>query len=222
MIAPGRRTLLDAALQACGASGSPTRYRLVMTDPTSLGLLGPTGVVHGAACLDDRRTASPSEPLGRLHIFVVAEVASDGVVQARWIVDGWRLLRADGVDVDLRGVNLRGADLRGARLMGCDLSEADLTGADLEKADLTAARLVGANLSGSVLFSASLRRADLTEAELCRADMRHADLREATCVRTALRGADLWGAYTWEVDFSTAFTQGAQLDRADHLNTKVS
>lgn len=221
-MAQGRRALLDAALQACGSSEPPGRYRLVMTDAASLGLLGPAGVVQGASFVGDHRTDSPSDGGSRLHTFVLAEIGSDGAMWARWIVDGWRLLRADGAGVDLRGVNLRGADLRGARLVGCDLSEADLTGADLEKADLTDARLVGAKLSGSVLFSASLRRADLTEAELCRADMRHADLREATCVRTAFRGADLWGAYTWEVDFSTAFTQGAELDRADHLNAKVS
>ena len=77
------------------------------------------------------------------------------------------------------------------------------------------------DLAGSNLYSASLKSADLTETSLCRADLRNADLRDACCVRTAFRGADLWMAYMWGVDTSQAFTDGADLGRADHLDQKA-
>ena len=90
-----------------------------------------------------------------------------------------------------------------------------------DAAEKSGADLSGADLAGSNLYSASLKSADLTETSLCRADLRNADLRDACCVRTAFRGADLWMAYMWGVDTSQAFTDGADLGRADHLDQKA-
>ena len=218
-----RRTLLDITLLACGEIDAG-RHALVAADPVDLGVRPIAGIVQEAqASSGMHRTSLELAGAGHeLRTLILVRLADDGHAEPAWMVNGWNTIRAYGTGADLRGAALRGASLGGASLIGADLTEADLRGADLTKADLSGAVLHGADLSGSVLFSATLRGADLTESDLCRVDMRHVDLRGAELVRTALRGADLWGAYTWDVDFGRAFTDGAQLDRADALNAKVS
>ncbi|WP_410676926.1 pentapeptide repeat-containing protein [Amycolatopsis sp. cmx-4-68] len=218
-----RRTLLDIVLLACGEADAD-RHALAAADPVALGLRNATEITREAQASGAlHRTSLELASAGSdLRTFVLVRLTDDGRAEPTWMVNGWSTIRAHGARADLRGAVLRGADLSGARLVGADLTDADLRRADLTKADLSGAVLRGADLSGSVLFSATLRGADLTESDLCRADMRHVDLRGAELMRTALRGADMWGAYTWDVDFGRAFTDGAQLDRADTLNAKVS
>ncbi|MFK0017397.1 pentapeptide repeat-containing protein [Streptomyces sp. NPDC091027] len=218
-----RRTLLDIALLACGETDSGP-YALVATDAIALGLHGTVEIARKAQATGalHRTSLEVAGAQGDLRTFLLVRLSGHGPAEPAWMVNGWSTVRAYGAGSDLRGADLRGADLSGARLVGADLTDADLRGADLTKADLGGALLNGADLSGSVLFSATLRGADLTESNLCRADMRHVDLRHATLVRTAMRGADLWGAYTWNVDFGSAFLDGVQVDRADALHAKVS
>lgn len=219
----GTRTLLDIAMLACGETVIDG-HALVAADPIALGLTDALQVARQAQSAGQlhRTSRELAQAAQDLRTLLLVQLADDGLVEPTWVIDGWSTIRTHGAGADLRGAVLAGADLSGARLAGADLSEADLRGANLTKADLGGAVLHGADLSGSMLFSASLRGADLTESDLCRADLRHADLRGAILLRTAMRGADLWSAYTWDVDFDRAFTEGVQLDRADALNGKVS
>lgn len=220
LVVPGTRRLVDLAVAACAPDADAEDFRLVAVDPVALAVRGAPAVVRAA--IDEGRTARTAAEVaaaaGTLQALVLVSRPDTGRL---WVLDGWRLLRADAAGADLRGAPLRGAQLQAARFTTVDLSEADLTGADLEKADLSGANLTGADLTAASLFSASLQKADLTESSLCRADLRHADMRESVCVRTALRGADLWGAYLWNVDVSQAFTEGLDVERADFLNSKV-
>jgi uncharacterized protein YjbI with pentapeptide repeats len=218
-----RHTLLDITLLACGETDSD-RHALAAADPVALGLRDPMESAQEARTSGALyRTALEVADAGcDLRTLVLVRLTDNGRALPTWVVNGWSTIRAHGAGADLRGAPLRGAELSGARLAGADLTDADLRGADLTKADLSGAVLHGADLSGSVLFSATLHSADLSECDLSRTDMRHVDLRGAELVRTALRGADLWGSYTWDVDFGRAFTDGAQLDRADALKAKVS
>lgn len=221
--APSRQ-LIDLAVRACAPGAEAADFFLVPADPVALAVRGAAQVVREA--LDSGRTARTAADVARVKgtlqtLVLVKRSESDPEPHARWIIDGWRLLRAGATGADLRGAPLRGARLQAARLGSADLAEADLAGADLEKADLSQANLTGADLTAACLFSASLKKADLTEASLCRADLRHVDMRDSVCVRTAMRGADLWGAYLWNVDVSMAFTEGLDVDRADFLNAKV-
>ncbi|MEV4975015.1 pentapeptide repeat-containing protein [Streptomyces scopuliridis] len=219
--APARQ-LLDLAVQACAPGAGTQDFFLVPAHPVALAVHGAPRVIREA--LDSGRTARTAADVARIEgtlQTLVLVKQSDTEPHTRWIIDGWRLLRAGAAGADLRGAPLRGASLKAARLGSADLSEADLAGADLEKADLSHTNLTGADLSAASLFSASLKEADLTESSLCRADLRHADMRGSLCVRTAMRGADLWGAYLWNVDVSKAFTQGLDVERADFLNAKV-
>jgi hypothetical protein len=68
--------------------------------------------------------------------------------------DGWKEMKADLSDADLRYADLSGADLRGADLSDADLRYADLSGADLRYADLSYANLRYADLSGADLRGA--------------------------------------------------------------------
>lgn len=212
-------------MAACTAPGTVTDgYRLVSTDGPALATVGAARVVEVA--LASGRAFTTADELASagagLQTLVLARLTDDEARRAPlWVVDGWALLRGSGAGVDLRGADLRGARLRGARMSGANLEDADLRCADLERAELAGANLTGAALDGSLLFSATLHKADLTEASMCRADLRYADLRESVCVRTAFRGADLWGAYMWDVDVSQAFTEGTDFERSDHLNEKV-
>lgn len=132
------------------------------------------------------------------------------------VVDGWRALARHGSYADLRGADLRGAELEGAVLDWADLEGADLSRANLDSASLKGARLCGAVACGAVLHRANIHGSDLTGADLRRSDLRQSDLRDAALDRCALRGADLFAAYVWGVDFSEAFTGGVDLQRADH------
>lgn len=158
--------------------------------------------------------------LGLRTVVLVREAPgrSDGRLppQPVAIVDGWRAIARHGARTDLRGADLRGADLKGAVLDGADLEDADLSRVNLESASLKGARLTGARLCGATLQRANLQGSDLTGADLRRADLRHSDLRKTALARCAMRGADLFAAYVWDVDFSEAFTSGVDLDRADH------
>ncbi len=220
----GKRALIDAAVTVCAKSDSSEGFNLIATDGPTLGSAGVKEIVRIAVA--SGRLYHTAQELAAdgagMQVLVLVNLINEESLRNAWILDGWNLIRAYGERIDLSGANLRGAQLRGARLKGADLRDADLCGTDLEKADLSYANLTGANLAGSILFSASLQGADLTEAELCRADLRHAVLRESICVRTAFRGADLWGTYTRNVDISQAFTEGADFARSGYLlNEKV-
>lgn len=218
------RPLIDVAVEV--VTGGPATDRHVLV-PLSAAAACATGVHEAvAASLATGRRHRTARDLADanagLDLFALVALAPDVVeVLDVWVIEGWRLLRAHGAGVDLRGARLRGAALRGARLWGAHLGETDLRGADLVKAELAYADLTGADLAGSDLYSASLKGANLTEASLCRTDLRNADLRDARCIRTAFRGADFWMAYLWKVDMSQAFTDGADLERADHLDQKA-
>lgn len=222
--AAGTRTSpVELVAQACGE----TTLRDCKVAPISIALAA-AGSVEAALMTAIQR---------RLGFESISEVSYLSADELRWwclyrdegtdggtllgVVDSWRLIRSVGKGANLSAARLRGADLTGARLQGADLTGADLRGADLTKADLTGACLVGADLTGAVLYSATLLNADLTEASLCRSDLRHADLRGSVCYRASFRGADFWNAYMWDVDVDRAFTDGADLSRADFLNEKV-
>ena len=98
--------------------------------------------------------------------------------------NGWKNMRADLRNTDLRGADLYDADLRGADLRGAHLCGANLLGADLYNADLRCASLYGANLRNIDLYDADLRSADLRNVDLLGADLRGANLRNVD-----LRGA---------------------------------
>lgn len=224
MINTGKRALIDVAVTACTGLEASEGFCLIATNGPFLGAVGVKEVVRGA--VDSGKLYRTSQELATdgagVQVLVLVNLINQELSRNAWILDGWSLIARYGEGIDLRGAYLRGAQLRGARLKSADLRDADLCGANLEKADLSYADLTGANLAGSNLFSASLQGADLTEAELCRADLRHAVLREAICVRTAFRGADLWGTYTRNVDISHAFTAGADFTRSGYLlNEKV-
>ena len=73
-------------------------------------------------------------------------------------------MRANLVDADLNGADLRRAYLRGANLVGANLSDANLFGAELSDA----------NLFGAYLSDAYLNRADLRGANLVGANLDYA------------------------------------------------
>jgi hypothetical protein len=110
-----------------------------------------------------------------------------------------RLIRKEGLIIDLRGASLRGtsiryANLRDAYLRNVDLSGASLRNANLEGADLQSTSLINANLSGAVLFESNLTDADLVGANLHAAFLYGADLRRAGLGLGNLRNADLRNA----------------------------
>jgi len=98
-------------------------------------------------------------------------------------------MRANLVDADLNGADLRRAYLRGANLVGANLSDANLFGAELSDANL-----FGAYLSDAYLNRADLRGANLNRADLRGANLVGANLSEANLNRADLRGANLVGA----------------------------
>ena len=116
--------------------------------------------------------------------------------------EGWKNMRANLKDIDLRGLDLSCADLRSV-----DLSNTDLTYAILGCADLRLADLRGADLSNTDLSYTDLRGADLRLADLTYADLRKADLRCANLSCVNLSYADLRGANLSEVNYNhlTAF-----------------
>lgn len=215
------RTLLECAVQATRVQPRPTqRFALIGVEAAALGATGAHRFVRAAIAAGHTYTSAKelADTSPSLQTLALAALAGVQQLDTLWLIDGWRLLRLHGADVDLQGAHLRGAQLQGANLSGADLREADLVGADLEKADLSGANLSGANLAGSVLARANLRGSDLTEAELCRADLRHSDLRESRCIRTAFRGADLWEAVTLGLDLSQAFVQSVELERVGRFS----
>ena len=122
-----------------------------------------------------------------------AWLAGEKGIEARAVLTGAVLTRANLTDADLRGAVLTravltGADLRGAVLTRANLTDADLRGAVLTRAVLTGADLRGADLRGAVLTGANLTDADLRGAVLTRADL----------TRAVLTGADLPAGYRWE------------------------
>ncbi|MFN6566432.1 pentapeptide repeat-containing protein [Dendronalium sp. ChiSLP03b] len=82
--------------------------------------------------------------------------------------------RANLVDADLRGLDLKGSDFSYADLSEANLSGANLRGCDLSFANLSQANLQDADLRGTLLFSA----------DLCQADLKGAKLEKADCDRT--------------------------------------
>lgn len=122
--------------------------------------------------------------------------------------------------------NLINADLSGVNLRGVNLSEADLRGVNLIKANLRGTDLTGANLTGANLTGANLIRADLRGVDLIRADLRRADLRDASlkyanlrCIN--LRYADLRGANLSDTNLMDADLGNADLRRVDLRDTDL-
>ena len=130
------------------------------------------------------------------------------------------LINADLSGVNLRGVNLSEADLRGVNLIKANLRGTDLTGANLTGANLTGANLIRADLRGVDLIRADLRRADLRDASLKYANLRcinlrYADLRGANLSDTNLMDADLGNADLRRVDLRDTDLRCADLRNAD-------
>lgn len=208
---------------AFGFGDDSSVYGLIPFDSKAIAEVGAARIVEGAVQAGAlfRTVAELGNQGHRLENLILVELGPDSAALNHWIIDGWGFLRDHGMGLDLCGAKLRGALLEGAKLEHCDLSDADLSGADLSRSSLHGARLTGSMMAGACLFSASLFGADLTEADLSRADLRHADLRNSTCARATFRGADLWNAYTWHLDFSEAFTAGVDLQRSDALTSNV-
>lgn len=102
------------------------------------------------------------------------------------VLDVIREAREQGVQPDLRGLDLSDADLSGVDLSHARLACADLRWADLSDADLRWADLSGARMRYAMLNGANLSHADLTGADLTGADMSGADMYGAN-----LHGANL-------------------------------
>ena len=122
--------------------------------------------------------------------------------------------------------NLINADLSGVNLRGVNLSEADLRGVNLIKANLRDTNLRGANLRCAYLTGANLIRADLRGVDLIRADLRDTDLRDASlkyanlrCIN--LRYADLRGANLSDTNLMDADLGNADLRRVDLRDTDL-
>ena len=128
-------------------------------------------------------------------------------------VDEWneRREKIQGVEVNLRRVNLNRAHLIGANLAGANLIGANLSGASLSRAYLAGANLTGTYLNFANLVDAHLEKTNLAEADLYRAHLMGADLTGAN-----LSNANLRGAYLSHTDISHA-----QLSRATFANTKL-
>jgi hypothetical protein len=123
---------------------------------------------------------------------------SDGVRKASVVR---LLIEADiilGLEVSLKGANLRSAFLGNAYLAGAilksaDLRGANLMGANLEGANLEGAHLEGANLSNATLRGATLRGATLRHTILSVANLTNADLSYANLTDTDLSYTNLYG-----------------------------
>jgi uncharacterized protein YjbI with pentapeptide repeats len=216
-----RSLLAGVATSILGDSSTDRLMGLTTFDPGDLLGGGIPQMMDTAAerCSDTAASVS-SEGRGLRNLLLV-EFSPDGPTKEVWVIDGWSFLRRHGSGLDLRYADLRGAFLSGAPLRTSDLKDAKLTGANLTRADLSCCDMSRADFSAVDFYSASLNGCNLTETDLSRANLRHADLRDTTCVRTAFRGADFWMSYLWDVDLSRAFTIGADVTRADYLNTKV-
>ena len=116
--------------------------------------------------------------------------------------EGWKNMRGNLKDIDLRGLDLSCADLRSVDLSNTDLTYAILSNTDLRLADLRGADLTYADLSYTDLRGANLRCADLSYT-----DLRGANLRCANLSYVNLRGANLRCANLSEVNYNhlTAF-----------------
>jgi hypothetical protein len=114
-----------------------------------------------------------------------------------------------GIELDLRGTDLRNADLKEAKFKDVRLYGANLQGARLRGADLQDARLDRANLQDAQLQGARLDRANLQGARLDRANLQGARLDDAKLQGARLHHADLRGAQLNGANF-----QGAQVDTA--------
>ena len=117
--------------------------------------------------------------------------------------------------------NLINADLSGVNLRGVNLSEADLRGVNLIKANLRGTDLTGANLTGANLIRADLRGVDLIRADLRRADLRDASLKYANLRCINLRYADLRGANLSDTNLMDADLGNADLRRVDLRDTDL-
>lgn len=101
------------------------------------------------------------------------------------------LMKADLRQADLRYSNLSGAQLGGALLASADLSKASLQGASLDGAHCGTATFIGANLSGAFLRATNLRNSILVRANLSKANCRSATLMSCDLGQANLRGIDL-------------------------------
>ena len=116
--------------------------------------------------------------------------------------EGWKNMRGNLKDIDLRGLDLSCADLRSVDLSNTDLTYAILSNTDLRLADLRGADLIYADLSYTDLRGANLRCANLS----C-VNLRGANLREVNLSYANLSYADLRGTNLSEVNYNhlTAF-----------------
>ena len=126
--------------------------------------------------------------------------------------EGWKNMRGNLKDIDLRGLDLSCADLRSVDLSNTDLtyailSNTDLRSVDLSNTDLTYADLSYTDLRGANLIDANLSYTDLKGADLRDVNLRGANLSYADLSYADLKGADLRGANLSEVNYNhlTAF-----------------
>lgn len=114
-----------------------------------------------------------------------------------------------GMELDLRGADLRYLDLRGAWLMrarldGVDLShsllddavfnEASVRGARFDRADLVGATMNSVEAAGAGFHGAEMAGVEAVHGNLRSTDMRGAHLRGAQFIRCDLTAADLGGS----------------------------
>lgn len=128
-------------------------------------------------------------------------------------------LKPDLRKADLSGVNLSAANLAEAILDQANLSRANLSDACLVKAHLCDANFAGANLAKAKLTSAMLDQANLSGANLTETILLDTSLLRARLIKANLNRALLFGAILTETDFSGADLTGADLRRAQLIET---
>lgn len=131
------------------------------------------------------------------------------------VIDINKYLREFSYGLDLNGINLKGINLKGANFTDCNLKGANFKGADLEGAIFKNSNLEESNFEGANLSRTNFYGSNLKNADLRRTNLRHSELRNTIWEGVALRGAELYSANIWNVNFKGAFTDGVDLSRAD-------
>ena len=119
----------------------------------------------------------------------------------------------------LTNANFEGATMKGVFLVGANLTNANFEGADLEGAFLSGAVLSGTNFRGTNLRKATIGAPDwvVSDAFGSLTSFENANLEDATFGETVMKGvilfgANLKGAYLYEVDLSEAVYKSSDLE----------
>ncbi len=144
-------------------------------------------------------------------------------------VEGWNKWREvnPGIEIDLKGANLRRTVLRRANLKNADLSGANIEISILGMANLRGAHLENATLRGTDLREADLRGADLSLALLdgtllSGADLTKANLFGAILIESILINTEFMNAYmNWTVLGDVDLSEARSLENVNHLGSST-